>query len=113
MRGKQRIIERYSNLVAATLGRLTAARVVDKNASDDLRAQREKVHPILAADAAGAGQLQISLIGQRLRLQTLARRAAAQVPPGNAPQFRIKKRGQTVERHFVAIVPGDEQAADV
>src|SRR5438270_13643312 len=107
MRGKERIIERYSNLVAAALGRLTAARVIDKNASDDLRAQREKVHPILAVDAAGARQLQIGLVGQCRRLQTLARGAAAQVPPGNAPQLRIKKRRQTVERHFVAIVPGD------
>jgi hypothetical protein len=113
MRSEQRVIERYSHFLATALRRLTAARMVHQDATDHLRTQREKVHAILAADAVRARQLQIGLIGQRGRLQTFTRRAAAQVPPRDAPKLRINDGHPPVERYRIAVVPCDEQSADV
>jgi len=85
-----------------------AARVVDQNSPEDLRAEREKVSAVFTPDATCLNQLEVGLIGERGRFQRLTVTAAGEVLPGDSPQLRVDGGYQSGERLHIAAAPGRE-----
>ena len=83
--------------------------MVHQNAADDLRAEREEMHAAFAADAFGANQFEVGLIGQCGGLQRMAGGAATQLPSRHSAQLRVHGSDQAVEGLFVPIAPGVDQ----
>ena len=63
------------------------------------------MHAIFAANAAGANQFQVSLVGQGGRFQRVAGLPAPQLLAGDPPQFRVNQRHQAAQRLFISVVP--------
>jgi len=68
---------------------------------------------ILPGNVPLSDELDVGLINQGGRLQTMASSLSAHVVAGQAAQFRIDERYQFIERFFVAIAPFNQQVRDL
>src|SRR5215469_2503101 len=98
--------------ISPTLGAAPPPCMVHQNMADHLCAKRQEVCPALASDSPCVRELKVDLVSQRSGFQTLAT-APPQILPRDSTEFRIKKRGQAVQRVFVAIRPCREHRGDV
>src|SRR5689334_17742216 len=87
--------------------------MVDQDASDHLRAERQEMSAVLAADSTTVQKLQISLICQNGGFEALARTPPCEMFSRDPPQFRINKGYQSVQRFCTAVVPGRQHSGDI
>jgi hypothetical protein len=83
------------------------ASIVDQYAPHQLRRDRKEVRAVLPLHAARLNQLEIGFINQRSSLQRMAGPLTADVSVGQAPQFSVDQRDQSVERRLIPARPGD------
>src|SRR5438105_3672648 len=99
--------------MSATLSISTAARMIHKNAPDDLRAQGKEMHTGFAANASRAKQFHIRLVCQGRGFERLIRAAAPEMLPGYTSQLGVNHRYEIAKRLIIAVRPGNKQPADV
>jgi hypothetical protein len=81
--------------------------MVHKDTTNHLGAQGKEVHTTLARNALSANELEVSLVGQCGRFETV-RLAPVQMTAGNSPDLRVNNRYESFERVFIALIPGGE-----
>ena len=85
------------------------ARVVDEDASHQLRGDAVEVRAVLPADVLLVYQPEVGFVNQRGGLQCVAGALPADVLAGQPAQLPVDQRHQRVERRPVAVAPGHEQ----
>jgi len=85
------------------------ARMIDQDASHQLRRDAVKLCPILPARVSLVDELQVGLVDQRGWLQSMVLPFATQIVSCQPPQFAIHERHQLLESCLVAGAPIDEQ----
>src|SRR5262249_47974032 len=113
LRRHQHLIERQALRSSPTLGETATARMVDKDAPDHLRAQRQEMGPVLAADSTTLQKLQIRLVRQSHGFEALARFRPCELFSRDPPQFRINDGDHPVQRFRTAVVPCRQHSGDI
>src|SRR5215510_16081107 len=87
--------------------------MVDKDATDHLRAQRQEMGPVLAADSTNLQKLQIRLVRQSRGFEALARFPPCEMFSRDPPQFRVNNVDRPVQRFSTAVVPCRQHSGDI
>ena len=93
--------------------RTPTAGVIDEYSTHDVRGHGEKVSPIPPVNVTLVDESQIHLVNQGGRLQSVANPFFVQLTRRDAPQLRIDKRQQLIERTVVAATPIIEERRDI
>ena len=96
---------------AMTLG-LPLARRVDDDVAHRLRGIGEEVPPVFEPQAAVADELHEALVHQHRRVHRIGPALAVQPGAGDAPQVRIQRRVDRIERAAVALGRAAQQQRD-
>src|SRR5215207_6612199 len=105
--------ERHLHGPAAALGAVTVARVVEQDASHDLRGDGEEVRAVLPVHALLVDEPEVRLVDERRRLERVPRVLAPHEVARDAVQLSLDEREEAFERRPVAVAPCDEQPRDL
>src|SRR5262249_37921269 len=94
---------------AAALGAALAARVIDENATHELRSEPDELRAALPADVTLADQTHVRLVHERGALERVVGALAAQLPLREPAQLAVNQWHELGERALVPRGPGDQQ----
>lgn len=97
----------------APLHRLPLARMLDEDASHELRRDGKKVRAILPPDLARPEKPEKNLVRQGSGLERVIRSLAAEVLPGQTAELAIHDGNELVECFGASVLPSDEELGDV
>ena len=93
-------------IIAAALGGVPLATVVNEYVAHERRGNGEKMAFILPLDLSLLAEPQVHLVHERGGLQGVILPLAGHVVPGQTPQLLIHDRGQLIEGCSVSLAPG-------
>jgi hypothetical protein len=96
----------------ASLGAQLVARVIDENSPHQLRRDREEVGTVLPVGVALIDQLEVRLVDDGRRLQTIGPPLASEMPRCDRAKLVMHERNQLVEGFLAAVAPLLEESRD-
>ncbi len=93
--------------------RLMSARVIDQDASHQLRSNPEKVGAVVPVHLPLIDQLEVRLVDQRSRLQGVLGPNGRQRAARDPAQLSVNERHEPIARGCIAVTPVDQESRDV